>query len=132
MAHFDVHASTDVTGFGLIGHDSGMAKGHYVGIEIHSKQVTVLPGVKEIAEKGTVLGGSRNNYQHTEDMVMYQAVMNQVDKWLLCDAVTSGGLLIAVSEADADKMLKSLLEKEVKAKMIGEVTETHKGHITVF
>lgn len=132
MANFDVHASTDVTGFGLLGHVSEMAQGSYVGIEIQSKQVPVLPRVKELAEKGAVPGGSKNNYQHTEDMVTYPEDMNQVDKWLLCDAVTSGGLLIAVSEADADKMLKSLQEKEVEAKMIGEVTETHKGHITVF
>src|SRR5699024_6055797 len=51
MAHFDVHASTDVTGFGLLGHVSEMAQGSYVGIEIHSKQVPVLPRVKELAEK---------------------------------------------------------------------------------
>src|SRR5699024_9001161 len=114
------------------GHVSEMAQGSYVGIEIQSKQVPVLPRVKELAEKGAVPGGSKNNYQHTEDMVTYPEDMNKVDKWLLCEAGNIGGLLIAVSEADADQMIKSMKEKEVEEKMIGEVTETHKGHITVF
>src|SRR5699024_11462093 len=131
-SYFDVHVLTDVTGFGLLCYVSEMAQGCYVGIEIHSKQVPVLPRVKELAEKGAVPGGSKNNYQHTEDMVTYTEDMNQVDKWLLCEAVTSDGLLIAVSDADAYKMLNSLQEKKFEAKMIGEVTETHKWHITVF
>src|SRR5699024_1837616 len=100
MANFDMHASTDLTAFALLGHVSDFTQGSYVGIEFQSKRVPVLPRVKELAEKGAVPGGSKNNYQHTEDMVTYPEDMNQVDKWLLCDAVTSGGLLIAVSEAD--------------------------------
>src|SRR5699024_5385558 len=86
MAHFDVHASTAVTGFGLLGHVSEVGQGSHVGIDIHPKQVPVLPRVKGLAEKGAVRGGSKNNYQHTEGMVTDPEELNQVDKGLLCDA----------------------------------------------
>ena len=57
--------------------------------------------------------------------------MDQTDRWILCDAVTSGGLLIAVSEDQAGKLLDELQQKGVDARIIGEVTEENKGRIIV-
>lgn len=131
MVDFDVHASTDVTGFGLLGHASEIAQGSDVGIQIHAHDVPVLPRAKELAENGSIPGGTKSNYQHTADMVTYPTEMTQVEKWILCDAVTSGGLLIAVAEKDAAAMLKQMQQKEVQAQIIGEVTEANKGKITV-
>src|SRR5699024_4959665 len=96
MQSYNIHASTDVTGFGLLGHSTGMAKGSHAGLKIESKQVPILPRVNELAEGGTIPAGTKNNYQHVAEDVTYPSSMNQVDKWILCDAVTSGGLLLAV------------------------------------
>ncbi|WP_284140795.1 MULTISPECIES: selenide, water dikinase SelD [unclassified Virgibacillus] len=131
MATYDVHASTDVTGFGLLGHATEMAKGSKVGIEIYHDQVPVLPRVKELAQEGAVPGGTKNNFNHVADSVIYSDAMDQIDKWILCDAVTSGGLLISVHPSQADDLLKNLQLNGVEAAQIGEVTENHPGQIIV-
>lgn len=131
MTSYNVHASTDVTGFGLLGHASEMAAGSNVGIEITAKDVPVLPRVKELAEGGTVPGGSRNNFDHVSGIVTYSAAMSDVEKLILCDAVTSGGLLISVAPEDAEGLLSDLQNKQVEAKIIGEVTADNKGKIRV-
>ncbi len=131
MADFEVHAVTDVTGFGLLGHTSEMAKGSSAGIVINADEVPVLPRAKELAEEGHVPGGTKNNFAHLEGDVTFDSRLSQIDQWVLCDAVTSGGLLIAVSPEDADALLSSLQNNGVGAKRIGGVTSDHPGHITV-
>ena len=130
-AAYDVHASTDVTGFGLLGHASEMAKGSQVGISINQHLVPILPRVRELAVDGAVPGGTKNNIAHLEGDVSFPNDMEQIDKWILCDAVTSGGLLLSVAEQDADKLQQELLEHGVESAIIGEVTAGHPGHITV-
>ena len=131
MADFDVHAVTDVTGFGLLGHTSEMAKGSNVGIEVVAESVPVLPRAKELATAGRVPGGTKNNFAHLENDVTFKDSLDQIDQWILCDAVTSGGLLIAVSPTDAEKLFRSLQNNGVDAKKIGTVTSNNPGHITV-
>src|SRR5699024_3344717 len=129
--NYQVHASTDVTGFGLLGHASEMAAGSEVGLTISQSKVPVLPRAKELAEEGTIPGGSKNNYNHLKDIVTYPEEMSQVDRWILCDAVTSGGLLMSVDKDDAASFVKDLQEKGVDAHIIGEVTKENKGKMTV-
>lgn len=131
MADFDVHAVTDVTGFGLLGHTSEMAKGSKVGIEISAEAVPVLPRAKELSKAGHVPGGTKNNFAHLENDVTFANHIDQFDQWILCDAVTSGGLLIAVSPADSKELLASLQNNGVDAKQIGTVTSNNSGHISV-
>ena len=57
--------------------------------------------------------------------------MDQIDQWILCDAVTSGGLLITVAEKEADKLLTELINAGVEASLIGEVIAEHQGKIEV-
>ncbi|WP_025783554.1 selenide, water dikinase SelD [Sporosarcina sp. D27] len=131
MADFDVHAVTDVTGFGLLGHTSEMAKGSNAGITLNANAVPVLPRAKELAEGGHVPGGTKNNFAHLENDVTFASHLDQIDQWILCDAVTSGGLLIAVSPNEADDLLASLQKNGVDAKQIGTVTSDNPGHISV-
>lgn len=128
---YDVHACTDVTGFGLLGHASEMAKGSHTGLRIYSSQVPVLPRVREIAEKGAIPGGTKNNYNHLKGDVTFPETMDQIDQWILCDAVTSGGLLISVAGEEANSLLSDLQKAGVEAAIIGEVTEENSGHIFV-
>ena len=84
-----------------------------------------------MAEAGKVPGGTKNNFAHVSDVVTYSESLDQIDRWILCDAVTSGGLLLAVPENEADKLLNELQKNDVDAKIIGEVTEENKGCIIV-
>lgn len=131
MEPYGVNACTDVTGFGLLGHAYEMANGSGVGIRIDHKSVPVLPRVRELAEAGQVPGGTKNNYAHLEGKVTFDESIDQIGQWILCDAVTSGGLLISVPEAEADALLQKLLEAGVEAALIGEVTADHPGRIIV-
>ncbi|CAI6032694.1 selenide, water dikinase SelD [Cohnella sp. JJ-181] len=131
MQHYEVDACTDVTGFGLMGHALEMAKGSGVGIRIREADVPVLPRVRELAESGYVPGGTKKNYQHVQPHVSFPETMSQVDRWVLCDAVTSGGLLIAVSGEQAESLLDALLTAGVEASLIGETVADHPGQIVV-
>lgn len=131
LQDYHVHASTDVTGFGLLGHASEMAAGSDVGITINHQSVPVLPRVKELAQDGSVPGGTKNNYDHLRDTVTYPDEMDQIDRWILCDAVTSGGLLVSVQASEADDIITLLRKKGVEAEQIGDVTAENKGSVTV-
>lgn len=131
MDSYHVHACTDVTGFGLLGHASEMAKGSNVTIQLFKDQVPMLPRVRELAEAGAVPGGTKNNFAHLEGSVTFPEQMDQIDQWILCDAVTSGGLLIAVDGGEAEALLDDLQKNGVDAALIGEVTNEKSGNIIV-
>lgn len=131
MSSFEVHATTDVTGFGLLGHATEMAKASGSGIRIFADQVPVLPRTKELAEAGKIPGGTKSNYAHVADAVIYSEKLDQLDRYILCDAVTSGGLLIAISANEAEQLVDEMNTKGVKATIIGEVTIDSPGMITV-
>lgn len=131
MQNYATHACTDVTGFGLLGHASEMAKGSELGLVIHLEKVPVLDGTRSFAEQGIVPGGSKSNHKWLSDDVRYEAGIDEVDQLILCDAVTSGGLLIAVSEEDAVALLEALRKEGVEAAEIGYVTPEHPGKIQV-
>ncbi|PIC57284.1 selenide, water dikinase SelD [Sporosarcina sp. P12(2017)] len=131
MDDYSIHASTDVTGFGLLGHASEMATGSGVCLRIDNEKVPVLPRTRELAEAGSVPGGTKNNFAHIEDMVEYPESLDQIGRWILCDAVTSGGLLVSVAGDEADRLHAQLREAGVDAHIIGEVTDEHNGRIIV-
>lgn len=131
MEGYEVHACTDVTGFGLLGHALEMAKGSGVGIRIVVDAVPVLPRVRELAEEGFVPGGTKNNYRHVQESVQFPEHLDDIGQWILCDAVTSGGLLISVAGEEADELLGKLQAAGVEARIIGEVTAEPAGRIQV-
>jgi len=131
MEPYAVRTCTDVTGFGLIGHALEMAKGSNVTIKLHHKAVPLLPRVRELAESGFVPGGTKNNFIHVQNDVSFPEEMDQTDRWILCDAVTSGGLLISVAEDEADSLLNALKQAGVDASMIGEVIAEDTKYIVV-
>lgn len=131
MADYRVHGCTDVTGFGLMGHAMEMAKGSGVGLRIDSERVPFLGRVRELAEQGTVPGGTKNNFKHVQDHVKFDDRLDEIARWMLCDATTSGGLLIAVHPEDEVSLLDSLIQAGVEAAVIGEAVAEHQGEIEV-
>ncbi|UFT99354.1 selenide, water dikinase SelD [Radiobacillus kanasensis] len=131
MQNYTVHACTDVTGFGLLGHATEMARESKQEIILHYSDIPVLPRVRELAEAGAVPGGTKNNLNHMKDNVTFSDHLDQIDQWILADAVTSGGLLMAVPEKDANALLNELRQNNTEAARIGEVISGKSGHIQV-
>lgn len=112
LNQYDVHAVTDVTGFSLGGHSIELAAGSGVTAVIEAQRVPLLPDIIPLAEEGIVPGGSYRNRDYFSDRYHFDVKENR-GLWedLMFDPQTSGGLLISVSEADADKMLAQMREE---------------------
>lgn len=80
MERFPVHACTDVTGFGLLGHTLEMAEGSGVGIRIKSSDVPILPGTRELAGQGIIPGGSKSNFCWVADRVSFPDEMSELNR----------------------------------------------------
>jgi len=122
MSKYQIHACTDVTGFGLLGHLNEMITASQVSCTIYADDVPVIPGVYDLAMAGAVPGGSRNNLDFVEKNVRWAQNITDIQKIILADAQTSGGLLIAINPKDADVFRADLEEKfNIGAKQIGVV-----------
>lgn len=128
---FHPTAVTDVTGFGLLGHAAEIAKGSKVSFTILYDKVPMLEGAKELAEKGIIPGGSRSNHKWLASDVSYSQSLSEIDQLILCDAVTSGGLLISMPQAEAESYVKKINELGLTSAIIGEVSEVNDFAITV-
>lgn len=131
MKQYNVHACTDVTGFGLLGHLSEMAKASQVGMTVWHQNVPVLPRTREFAAQGVVPGGSHANRRWLSHHVTYAGHIDETTQIILCDAVTSGGLLISLEPGEAQSLLDELKTNGVAAAIIGEVKEQSPGCIHV-
>jgi selenide,water dikinase len=132
MAEVEVHACTDVTGFGLLGHACEMIKGEEVGMVIYSSQVPILPGTEEYAMMGLIPGGTIRNRDFSIFMIDRSAEISDEKLLILFDAQTSGGLLFSLSSQHAEGLLKSLHKEGIKeAAIVGEVVSKPKGKIVV-
>lgn len=122
LAPYQPHAVTDVTGFGLLGHAYEMASGSDVSVVIEHKNVPILAGAKKFAEEGIVPGGSKANHEWLANDVTYGIDVTETDELILCDAITSGGLLISMPQTEADSFIKDFKEEHgMTACVIGEV-----------
>jgi selenide, water dikinase len=111
-------AATDVTGFGLLGHLLNLG----VGAEVRARDVPVLEGVRELAAAGLFPGGTRRNHAAVRDVVDWGG-LPEVDQLLLCDAQTSGGLLVAVGPKRAARFEAAMEGAPHPAARIGEVSD---------
>ena len=100
-----VHAVTDVTGFGLLGHTLEMCRGASLQATLHADAVPVLPEVATLAEAGFGTGAATRNWASYGDEVTLPPDWAEWRRGLLCDPQTSGGLLIAVAHDTADEVL---------------------------
>jgi len=92
-------AMTDVTGFGLLGHVRELTEASGLAAEIDAESVPALPGVLELlaSAEPPIAGGSRRNRAWIEEVASFAEAVSEERRWLLCDAMTSGGLLIAAA-----------------------------------
>ena len=131
MQRVGVNAATDITGFGLLGHLKGMVKGSGVAAEVSLNAVPILPGVRELLDNGVAPGGTHRNVSSVNDAVAWDAELTDADRLLLCDAQTSGGLLMSVPADRAEALVEALREEGAPcAAVVGRITDGPAGTIS--
>ena len=128
---FDVGAITDVTGFGLLGHLSELAKLSGLAARLEATKVPRLPHALELAEAGCVPGGTQRNLEFLVPQIQWRSSPTEAEKLLLCDAQTSGGLLITVAAAESAELVTELETEGHTAAVIGELLSGLAGTITL-
>jgi selenide,water dikinase len=122
-AGFEVHAMTDITGFGLIGHARELARGSGVSLRLFASRVPLLEGALECVRRGYVPAGLKSNRGFAEGCVEYSADVPEEVRTILYDPQTAGGLLISVTVGDCGRLVAQLREAGISAEEIGEVLE---------
>jgi selenide,water dikinase len=129
--HFSVHALTDVTGFGLIGHAREMALASNVSLRLQGSAVALLSGALDCVHAGYVPGGLKANREFAECLVGYEDGVPDDVRTMLFDPQTAGGLLISVASEDAVDLERALSAAGAPATRIGEVSPRTKPLIQV-
>jgi len=128
-----VHACTDVTGFGLLGHALEMAKGSDVSIEIDHLRVPIIKEAMPLAEMGIIPAGAYKNQSHVSKSLELSKGVSEVYYDLFSDPQTSGGLLASVPEDEAEAIINDLEKNNTFAfSIIGKVVEFESKHVKVY
>jgi selenide,water dikinase len=123
-----VVAMTDVTGFGLLGHLKEICESSDIGATVWFDRVPLLPNVQKYREMGCIPGGARKNFLSYGEQI---SNMSQEQREILCDAQTSGGLLVVVKRDGVDKFLNITAKEGLILEAIGETTAIGKNLIEV-
>jgi selenide,water dikinase len=126
-----VHALTDVTGFGLIGHAREMALASDVSLVLHSAKIPLLDGALDCVRAGNIPGGLTANRDFAECLVEYENGIPEEVKTILFDPQTAGGLLVSVASEHAAALTRALHDASVPAVEIGEVLPRTKPLIRI-
>jgi selenide,water dikinase len=126
------HAATDVTGFGLLSHLRNVLLASGVAARVDAGRVPVLGCVPALVAAGFVSGGTRGNLAHVSPFCEWDQALSESDRFVLCDAQTSGGLLIAVPREGLTILLRELERHGTPARaVVGEIVAGDPGHIRV-
>ncbi len=127
-----VHACTDVTGFGLLGHLHGMLEASGVAADVHVGHVPLLARARDLAAQGAVPGGTTRNVEAAGQFAIWGEGVSETDRIMLCDAQTSGGLLISIAAERVDELVSALKrENTPAAAVIGEIVDGPAGRVEV-
>ena len=122
MMEVGANACTDVTGFGMIGHASEMAKGSNLTIELYSREMPIIEAAIDFAKMGIIPSGAYHNMAFVQGDVRFAEDVPQYMQDLLVDPITSGGLLISLPEEKAHELVKKLEGVTICNKIVGRVT----------
>lgn len=132
MAKYPVHACTDITGFGLLGHLAEMVAGSGLGIELRADRIPIISEAFEYAGMGLIPAGAYRNREFREQMIEFSTFVKRNLQDILFDPQTSGGLLICVDRESADDLLDGLKKKGIDSPaLIGEVVSEPTDKIIV-
>jgi len=132
MLEIGVHACTDITGFGFLGHTVQMAQNSRVGVQINIASVPLFPEASILAQRGFCPGGLHRNRDFYSACVEIANELPEHIQDILFDPQTSGGLLISLAPSKAARLLEKLHRAGIKdAAVIGEVVSQPKGKVIV-
>ena len=132
MLEVGVHAATDVTGFGLLGHLRNVTVASRVGASVWVDEVPFLGAAQRYVARGIAPGGTHANWRYLAEHVDYDEDVTKDEQLLLSDAQTSGGLLMAIDRARVERLLRALEERQVPvARVVGELHADPSGRIRV-
>jgi len=132
LRRFDVHALTDVTGFGLLGHLRNIASASHVTAEVWRDRVPILVAARDYIARGIAPGGTHANRKFLLDWVQYAEDITEHEQLLLCDAQTSGGLLAVLPTEQAGDLVDALHAAGVTAAtIVGRISSSGIGRIEV-
>jgi selenide,water dikinase len=130
MRKFAVHACSDITGFGILGHGLGMASGSGVTLVIESAKLPLLQDATHLAEKGYITGGCKRNREFLQDKIFIENSIREGLIEVALDPQTSGGLLIAVANRHASQLLEELKSAGIDAAtQVGYATSLQKAWV---
>ncbi len=130
MLKYPVNACTDVTGFGLLGHLKEMTASSHVNINLVASNIPLIDGVKDLAANNIIPGGTVNNLEFVSDIMEWDAGISNTEKFIFCDAQTSGGLLIVIPEKYETALLTDLKKAGLQyAAIIGHADKRGNGKI---
>jgi selenide,water dikinase len=130
--NYTIHAATDITGFGFLGHLLEMLQASQVSARIDQLGIPVFKGVEEFIRSGMIPGGSRQNLDFVNPYVRWESGTNLDTQLLLADAQTSGGLLVSLPEREASGFLDRVREAGCPyAKIVGEIIEKERQDILI-
>ena len=127
MIEVGVSTATDITGFGLIGHLSEVLTASKCNAHLYSSSVPFFEDALRLAVAGIIPGGTWANAKNFEQIVSWDKDVADIEKILMNDAQTSGGLLIFVPAVKKDKLIESLQKEGVLAAYIGDLTDSKKN-----
>lgn len=130
-AAFDIHACTDITGFGILGHLLEVAKGSKVQIELEFDRLPLYPNAAAMYRKGITTGSNHANRKLAEGFWEPSRSRTKTEEEILFDPQTSGGLSFFLPEPQVEAFHKELADSGVQAAQIGRVTESRNPHIKV-
>ncbi|HNX44745.1 MAG TPA: selenide, water dikinase SelD [Bacteroidales bacterium] len=132
IREFDVHACTDVTGFGLAGHLTEITRGSGVEAEVHFSDMPFMPNVRKYAGLDAIPGGTRGNYDFYSAYINWDEELSLVERYMICDAQTSGGLLFTVPENQSEDLLTKLHGNYCpEARIVGKINGIGNGSVTI-
>jgi selenide,water dikinase len=129
---FPVHACTDITGFGIMGHSLEMARGAGVRIELDYRSLPFYPNAVEMYRKGETTGSNKANRKAVQGLWDVKLKLASTEEELLFDPQTSGGLLLSLPESQADELVRALKSAGIEAAArIGRVIEPGQARVSV-
>jgi cysteine desulfurase len=132
ISNYNINACTDVTGFGLLGHLTEMTQASEVDAEIFCNKVPIIKETWDFATSNIIPGGTKNNLSYFSKHLEWDKQISEIEKNILSDAQTSGGLLFTVSQNEKELVLKQLKEAGIKkASHIGNITKKGFGKIVI-
>lgn len=130
--NFDIHACTDITGFGIIGHSLEMAKGSGVQIKLFYDKLPFYPNALEMYRRGETTGSNQANRKLAEGLFKKNRELSKEEEELLFDPQTSGGLLLSLPSAESERLVKELKKAGVGAAIqVGEAVGSQKPHVEI-